>query len=379
MRKQRRLRSTALLLAAAALAVGGCASRTSGTTASSSSSNSGSASGSSFLGSEDLDKLAQETVDTSKYKQTAPYAVQALTQGPINGWGLTWDVTMKYEAQQFSNIKSIKLVSSNGSASTQITSMESVILQKLNALALVPMSYESLVAPTARAMAAGIPVIVCANHLQGTDYTTLVTQDLYSSGFDAATAVANHLHGKGNVIMFSGIPGAYGAEIWKTAAEAAFKKFPGIKIVGNVYADWSTPEATTKAAALITAHPEIDGVYSGGGEMALGVMNAFQDAGRKQPYYGIDNPINGFLRVAEADNVQFDAYTNSPGQLAKACVDTVAKVMSGQPVKKVVLVPVTHYTNADIAANYVPQLNDAFVPPAVAPMAAYAAAGMSRN
>jgi len=47
---------------------------------------------------------------------------------------------------------------------------------------------------------------------------------------------------------------------------------------------------------LLAAHPQIDGVWSQGGEMTLGAMEAFQAAGRKMvPMTGEDN--NGFLKA----------------------------------------------------------------------------------
>jgi len=326
-----------------------------------------------------LQARGTETVDTSTYKKDGPYNIVALTQGPINGWGLTWDVSMQYEASQQKDVKNLTLVSSGGDSSKQISQMENAVKQKPDAIILVPMSYEALVAPAARAMAAGIPVIVCANHLQGDDYVSVVTQDLYASGYASAEALAKRLDGKGNVVMFSGIAGAYGAEIWKKAAEDLFKKYPDIKIVANEYADWSVATAKEKTAAILAANPQIDGVWSGGSEMALGALLSFKDAGRTLPVFGVANPINGWLRVTHDEKVEFDAYENPPGTLAVACVDTAMKVLHGEQVHKAELLPANHYDQTTAMEHYVPELNDDFVPPPTAPISAYVDAGMARK
>lgn len=326
-----------------------------------------------------LHEKATVEVDTSKYTKDGPLNLVALTQGPINGWGLTWDVTMKAEAAGNPDIEKLTLLSSGGDANKQINSMENVVNQKPDAILLVPMSYEALVAPTERAMAAGIPVVICANHMQTDDYVSLVTQDLYKSGYEAADALAEQLDGKGKVLLLSGIAGVYGAEIWKKAAQDALKEHPEIEIVGNEYADWSVATAKQKTAALLAGNPQVDGVWAGGSEMALGALLAIKDAGREQPVYSVDNPINGFLRVAQEENVEFTAFENPPSVLAKACLDTALKVLKGETVKKVELLPAESYDHTQIAEHYVPELNDDFVPPAVAPVEAYAKEGMQRK
>jgi len=45
--------------------------------------------------SQNLARDASTTVDTSKYKKDGPYTIAALTQGPGNGWGLTYDVSIE--------------------------------------------------------------------------------------------------------------------------------------------------------------------------------------------------------------------------------------------------------------------------------------------
>src|SRR6266699_1550730 len=129
----------------------------------------------------------------------------------------------------------------------------------------------------------GIPVILCANGIESDNFVTRVDIDLYQAGYQAADGLAKSLNGTGNVIMFSGIAGVDAAETWKKAAEDAFKQYPGIKVVASEYAQWSVATSKEKTAAIMAANPQIDGVWAGGGEMALGAALAFQDAGKPQP------------------------------------------------------------------------------------------------
>jgi ribose transport system substrate-binding protein len=333
--------------------------------------------------SQNLVRDAAITVDTSKYKKDGPYTIAALTQGPGNGWGLTYDVSIRAAADGNSNIKKLIFTPNDGDANKEISAMEDAISQKPDAIVLDPLGSAALVAPTTRAMAAGIPVILCANGIESDNFVTRVDIDLYQAGYQAADGLAKSLGGKGNVVLFSGIAGVDAAETWKKAAEDAIKLNPNMKIVASEYAQWSVATSKEKMAAIMAANPQIDGVWAGGGEMALGAALAFQDAGKPQPKYGFANVLNGFLRLAKENNLVFTGVPDPPS-MSKLCLDTAVDVLQGKPVKKFINVAETMpgsaaYDQTQIDKYYVPDLNDDFVPPASVPVKAYVDGGFARK
>jgi ribose transport system substrate-binding protein len=333
--------------------------------------------------SEDLKRDAGTTVDTTKYKKDGPYTIAALTQGPGNGWGLTYDVSIRAAAEGNPNIKKLIFTPNDGDANKEISAMEDAISQKPDAIVVDPLGSAALVAPTTRAMAAGIPVILCANGIQSDNFVTRVDIDLYQAGYQAADGLAKSLNGKGNVVLFSGIAGVDAAETWKKAAEDALKQYPDMKIVGSEYAQWSVATSKEKMAALMAANPQIDGVWAGGGEMALGAALAFDDAGKTQPKYGFANVLNGFLRLAKEKSLVFTGVPDPPS-MSKLCLDTALDVLQGKPVKKFINVAESMagsaaYDQTQIDQYYVPDLNDDFVPPAAVPVKAYVDGGFARK
>ncbi len=333
--------------------------------------------------SQDLKRDAGITVDTSKYKKDGPYTIAALTQGPGNGWGLTYDVTIKAAAEGNPNIKQLIFLPADQDANKEISAMEDAISQKPDAIVLDPLGSAALVAPTTRAMAAGIPVILCANGIQSDNFVTRVDIDLYLAGFQAADGLSKSLNGKGNVVMFSGIAGVDAAETWKKAGEEAFRKYPDIKIVASEYAQWSVATSKSKMAAIMAANPQIDGVWAGGGEMALGAALAFEDANKTHPKYGFANVLNGFLRLAKERSLVFTGVPDPPS-MSKACLDTAVDVLQGKPVKKFIDITESMpgsaaYDQTQIDKYYVPDLNDDFVPPATVPIKAYSDGGFARK
>jgi ribose transport system substrate-binding protein len=214
-------------------------------------------------------------------------------------------------------------------------------------------------------------------------FTAEVGRNLPQTAYQSATQLAKMLHGKGNVVMFDGIAGSDSAEEWKAAAHAAFEKFPGIKIVAEQYANWSVATATTDMQAILSAHPHIDGVWSGGSEMSLGAINAFAAAHAKMPMFGTTNPLNGFLRLAKQYHLKFYGAPYPPSAMSKVAADVALKILSGKPVKKYtdvinVVSGAGGYTQAKLSSRYVPSMNDDFVPPATIPLTILRKSGFAR-
>jgi ribose transport system substrate-binding protein len=70
-------------------------------------------------------------------------------------------------------------------------------------------------------------------------------------GRSMAIWIAEKLHGKGNVVLLSGIAGASPAELRAAAAMEAFKQYPDIKVLDRQFTDWSPAKGKTVMAALI--------------------------------------------------------------------------------------------------------------------------------
>lgn len=312
------------------------------------------------------------TVKTTKYKTKAPYTVGVIPQGPFNGWGEMYNLTMQYTLKHSGKVKNILLTNPAGDPNNQISEMQTMIVQHPNIIILTPLSKAGLSAPVERAMAAGIPVVMCGSGVTTNNYVTEGGRNLYQIAYSSATKLATMMGGKGNLMMLNGIAGTDTAITWQQAALSAFSKFPHIKIVANQYSDWSISLAKTKAAAIIAAHPKINGVWTGGSENAIGAIEAFAAAGAKMPVFGTTNPLNGFLSLAKRYHLRFvaDPY---PPEMAQLCANLALKVLAGQPVKKYVdmaslnIKGVSEYTNAQLAQHYVAKYNSDFIAPAVIP------------
>lgn len=166
---------------------------------------------------------------------------------------------------------------SNQSLSQQITQMNTLISDGCNVIFSVPQSATALCPEITKALNHGILVV--------TDDTPVECPASINSSFSefaSAEAMAKQfskaLHGKGNVIAETGIPGAVGTTTTVNGFKAGLK---GSAITMNqVAGDWADSVAETATTTYLQTHPSnVDGVLDGSG-MMTGAELALQQAGR---------------------------------------------------------------------------------------------------
>ena len=331
-------------------------------------------------------KDAQTPVDTAAYKKDGPYTIAVSQQDPSNGWGNTYNVTIaaygKELVKQGILAKDLLFYATNDS-NQQISDVENFIEQKPDAIVIEPLGRAASVAVIERAVDAGIPVVLCANGIESDKFTTRVDVDFYEVAYRSGEGLAKLMGGKGNVILFNGIAGVDSTETWRKAALDALSKYPDIKVIAEEYAQWNIATAKQKMEALMAANPQIDGVWAGGGEMALGAALAYEDAGKPAPKFAMVNVPNGFLRLADQYKYEFVGSPDPPS-MSRYCLQTAVDILQGKPVNKFIslrtlMEGADPYDQTSFIQWYVPELNDDFIPPATVDVQYYIDGGFQRK
>jgi ribose transport system substrate-binding protein len=327
-------------------------------------------------------EAAGVSVDTAEFAAEPPYDIAAVVQGPTNGWGTTFDAVMNDAFEQSGKVGELMYVPWDFVTENQVKGVEDAIAADVDAILLTSLSRAGLVSAVERAGEAGIPVVTCLAGVQSDAYTAEVSRDIPMMGFTTADEMAKRLDGEGKVVMLHGIAGADAAEFWKSGAEAAFSQYPGIEIVSEQYANWSAAEAIDVMRTVIAQTPDIDAVWVGGLEMGPAVIEAYQEAGVELPLMGGTNPTNGFLRLAIEQDLDFFV-APFPAAAAQECVNTVFKVLEGEPVAKYtdvidVMEGTAPYDESEAETWFEPDFNDDFVGPKVTDDQVYLDAGFGK-
>ncbi|MGI5838284.1 MAG: ABC transporter substrate-binding protein [bacterium] len=279
--------------------------------------------------------------------------------------GNTWSVQsaeeFKAAAERHSDIiETVYYTESEGKAEKQIANIEDLITKNVDAIIMSPISGAGASRVIDQAVEAGIVVVVTGNAGLETDkYTACVTVDDKDFGKAIAQWLAEALDGKGKIIALNGIPGIETSALRWEGAQEVFAGYPEIEVIGQASADWDYAKAKMATANLLAAHPQIDGVWSQGGEMTRGAIEAFQAAGRPLvPMTGEDN--NGFLKLwLELQDEGFESIgASKPTWLTAECLEVALKALQGEEVEKVAVLPVPTITSENLADFVKPDLPD---------------------
>jgi ribose transport system substrate-binding protein len=274
--------------------------------------------------------------NTAKFKKKGPYKIALAAQGPTNSWAALFDQEARYHVEQLGKGKVSELLyaSADGSADKQAPEVEDLLSQNPDALILVPMGRAALKASVDRAAAQGVPVVLCASGVDGDSYVAEVGTNLHGLGVRMANWLSDQLGGSGAILVMDGIPGVDTAEIAKAGAATVWPKKPGIKILDEQYGQWSTSEAKKVAEQWVAKYGKtIQGVWSDGGQMSQGIIEAFQEAHLPVPPIASADYSNGFLRQVKDGNITFFA-GQYPNAMVILCIDAALDILNGESVSR---------------------------------------------
>ncbi|MBI9104447.1 MAG: substrate-binding domain-containing protein [Spirochaetales bacterium] len=179
-------------------------------------------------------------------------------------------------------LKEYTILESNQNTATQVSQIESLILDGVDAIIVDPGSASGLNGAIESAVDAGIPVVVVNGGPVTTDAPYQINFPYQKIINVPAQFVADKLGGEGNVIIIRGIAGVPADQMFYNGMVEIFDKYPGINIVGEVYGEWTGSVAQQQVASILPSCPEVDAVIGEGGD-AYGAMQAFEAAGRDIP------------------------------------------------------------------------------------------------
>jgi ribose transport system substrate-binding protein len=282
--------------------------------------------------------------------------------------GNTWSVQMYKEFASEANrhtdaIKNVVYVDSEGKVDKQIANIEDLIAKKVDAIITTPNSPTALIPVLKKAQSKGIKVILLAATIKANFYDALVTVDDVDFGKAGAEWLVKKLNGKGKIIALNGIAGISVSQDRWNGAKKVFDKYPGIKIISSINADWDYAKAKVEVSNTLAAQPQIDGIWSQGGGMTLGAIEAFQAAKRPLvPMTSEDN--NGFLKVwqkLKTTGTGFDSIAVAkPTWLGSEALKVTLDLLQGKKVKKDQVLAVPKITSENLDKFVRQDLPDSF-------------------
>ncbi|UFS67216.1 MULTISPECIES: substrate-binding domain-containing protein [Paracoccus] len=206
-------------------------------------------------------------------------AIPAATHGWTGGLNFHTERTIKAMEAAFPQLEFV--LTTAGDVQTQVNNVEDLIAQQIDALVILPMESDPLTEPVKAAKDRGIFITAVDRGLSEEG-----VEDLYVGGNNPQYGVvaAEYFKSKfpegGKIVVMRGIPTA----IDNIRIEAFQKTLEGsgIEILDMQYANWNPDKAFEVMQDYLTRFPEIDGVWAGDDDAALGARAAIEQAGREE-------------------------------------------------------------------------------------------------
>ena len=209
--------------------------------------------------------------------------------------------------------------------------VEEFVSSKVDLLIISPKEAQPLTEPVAKAMEAGVPVIVLDRALLGDKFTCFIGADNKRIGKAAGEWIVKTLGGKGNVVELMGLQTSTPGQDRHSGFMEGIAGSE-IKIIFSADMKWLEPDARKEMESALSRFDKIDLVYGHNDPGAHGAYLAAKAAGRTGiKFVGIDAlPQEG---VAYVNQGILDATFQYPTGGAEA-IDTALKIFKGESVAK---------------------------------------------
>ncbi|MCE3551410.1 ABC transporter substrate-binding protein [Pseudonocardia sp. RS11V-5] len=246
------------------------------------------------------------------------------------------------DAQKTGIIGKYSVADSNGSVPQQAAQIQSMIIQGYRAILVEAASPTALNGSIQKACDAGITV-VAFDSLVTADCAYKVATDYVKYGELETEYVAQRLGGKGNILMVRGIPGNSVDNDVYAGVQNVLKKYPDMKLVSEVYGQFTESVAQQQVAGVLPSLPKIDAVLTEGNDGG-GAMQAFRQANVNPLPLVVMGNTGQDLQVWQKVAQQVPGYTtmsvSSYPSMSTVAMWVAVNVLAGKPVPKLVYAPV---------------------------------------
>lgn len=276
---------------------------------------------------------SQEAQQETPQDEGKPYKVTLILKNLVNPMWLAVKEGAEAAAAEYGVELTVLAPLKADSNEEQIRQVEDAITKQADAIVLIPSDSQGIIPAVEKANQAGIPVINVNTKVGGGQTETFIAVENYDAASKVAKAVAEKLGGKGKVIILEGIAGAQSAIDLKQGAVDTFGTYEGIEIVASQTANWNRAEAMQVTQNLLQAHPDVDAIFASNDEMAMGAVEAVDQAGLtgKIIIAGLDANRDALEAIKEGKmTITCDKMGFDQGYVG---VETAVKVLNNEPVK----------------------------------------------
>lgn len=227
--------------------------------------------------------------------------------------------------------------------------IDTFIQQGIDVLLLNAVDSEGIGPAVQRAVDAGIVVVavdVTAENAQAT-----VTTDNQQAGQIACEYLAEQIGGAGDILLVDGTP-ISSVQDRVTGCETALEEYPDIEVVGQQNGDNGRAEALSITTDLLTAHPDVVGIFGINDPTALGATLAAEQAGFDDlVIVGVDASPEAVDALGE-ESMFAGSAAQDPNNLGAIALDLAQQLFDGEELDEDLVLVETEMVTRDNLDEY---------------------------
>ena len=242
-------------------------------------------------------------------------------------------VTLKEGAEKQAKALDYDLVvlDSQNDPAKELANVEDISVRGVKVLLINPTDSDAVGNAIAVANQKKLPVITLDRAANKGQVVAHIASDNTAGGEMAGNYIAEKLGKGAKIIQLEGIAGTSAARE-RGAGFAKAAQAHDFKILASQPADFDRSKGLNVMENLLTAQPEVQGVFAQNDEMALGALRAIQAAGKKDlVLVGFDGTDDGVKAVKGGKMAATIA--QQPDKIGEIGVQTADKVLKGEKVE----------------------------------------------
>ncbi len=261
--------------------------------------------------------------------------------GAESSWRTAETESIRSEAKA-RNIE-LKFSDAQQKQENQIKALNAFIAQGVDAIILAPVVETGWEPVLRNAKKRNIPVILVDRGVKVSDeslYTTLVGTDFVLEGRLAAEWVVEKTGGKANIVELEGTPGSSAAIDRQKGFSEIIAKHPNLKVIQSQTGEFTRAKGKEVMEAFLKSSTnKIDLVFAHNDDMALGAIQAIEEAGQKPGEDIIIISIDGVKGAFEAMVAgKLNCTVECNPLLGPVAFDAVERAVAGETVEKRIMI-----------------------------------------
>lgn len=259
---------------------------------------------------------------------------------------------IKQSVEAYGKTKDLEIITvdAKGDAATQVSQIQDLLAQDVDALIYIPAGATAASVPVKAAKAAGVPVINVDRNAEGAPGDTFIATNSVESAKTLCDYIGKQVGGKGEMLIIHGQKGTTTEVDRSKGCAEAMQAYPDIKVVGELWSEgWHQDEGFKLTQDLLQTNPNVSIIWGQADALALGAAQAVKVAHPDHPILvaGFDGDTAAL--VALKDGVFDVTVTQQTQKMGRLAVDSAIALVKGEKVPAEQLQPATLTTKENVA------------------------------